>query len=198
MTVMTSAGLEIPQPLLGVQHRAADIESVDPDEGTLLCRAAPYDVEVALDRQLWESFAPKTFERAASAPTRIKMWNEHNGPLIGHAREIQDRADGVWIRAKFSNTLAGQEARTLASEGSLDQVSVTFKAMPDWMKVTRRPDGLHVRHARAALLGFALVALGAYSEHAFVASVRSDPLDPAEQAMREREARIAALRALTH
>lgn len=185
-------GLVVPQRFDGVQYRTADIETVDPDDGTMLCRAAPYDVEAQLDLDLWETFAPATFARAVDAPTRCKVWHEHGGPLIGHAREVEDRSDGVWIRAKFSNTLAAQEARELASDGTLDQVSVTFKPMRDWMKVERRSDGLHVRHARAGLLGFALVAHAAYGVDSFIASVRDD------QADRAREAKLALLKALDH
>lgn len=186
------SSLVVPQRFDGIQYRTAEIAAVDPDEGTLLCRAAPYDVEVALDTQLWESFAPATFARAADAPTRCKVWHEHNGPLIGHARDVEDLPDGLWVRAKFSNTLAAQEARELASDGTLDQVSVTFKPMLDWMKVERRADGMHVRHARAGLLGFALVAHGAYGAHSYVASVRDDAAD------RAREAKLAMLKALDH
>lgn len=184
--------LIIPKRFDGTQYRAADVEHVDPDEGTILMRAAPYDVECQLDRDLWESFAPATFARAANAPTRVKMWNEHGGPLIGHARSVEDRPDGIWVMAKFSNTPHGSEARELAADGTLDQVSITFKPMSEWMKVSRKPDGLHVRHSRGALLGVALVAHGAYAESAFIASVRD------AEAAREREHRIAQLRSLNH
>lgn len=189
---MTVTTLEIPQVLLTEQHREATIEHVDLDEGTILMRGAPYDVETMLDHTLFESFAPKTFERAANAPTRCKLWHLHGGPLVGHATEVEDRPDGVWIRARFSNTVNAQEARELASDGSLDQVSVTFKPMRDYMRVERRDDGLHIRHSRAGLLGVALVPHGAYDEHAFVASVRD------AQASRAREEVLARLQALTH
>lgn len=174
------------------QYREASIEHLDPDAGTILMRAAPYDVETQLDRSLFETFAPKCFERAAAAPHRCKLWHEHRGPLIGHATTVEDRPDGLWIQAPFSNTLAGQEARELARDGTLDQCSVTFNPMADWMKAERRSDGIHVRHARAHLLGVALVAHGAYAEGAFIASVRDT------QRVTEAEAELARLRSLTH
>lgn len=193
----TTTGLVIPatdvRALAGVQHRHADVEHIDADAGTILMRAVPYDVETQLAPELWESFAPEAFARATAAPSRCKLWNEHGGPLIGHALDVEDRPDGVWIRSKFSNTLAGQEARELAVDGTLDQVSITFKPMAEWMKAHRRSDGIHVRHARAALLGVALVAHGAYGEHASVASVRD--ADDASRA-RAREALVARLRSL--
>ena len=106
-----------------VQYRAATVEALDADEGTVLLRAAPYDVEAQLDATLWESFAPATFARAAEAPHRVKLFHNHpsmGGALIGHARDVEDRPDGVWVRAKFSNTVAGQEARELANDGTFD------------------------------------------------------------------------------
>jgi HK97 family phage prohead protease len=180
----------IPAPLAEIQHREAVVEHVDVDTGRILMRAVPYDVETRLGDDLFESFAPGAFSRAAASPGRCKLWHEHGGPLIGHATTIEDRPDGSWIDARISNTLAGQEARELASDGTLDQVSITFRPMRDWMKVTRGTDGFHVRHSRAALLGVALVAHGAYAEGAFVASVRDALTDKA------REAAIARLRSL--
>lgn len=174
----------------GVQSRAAQIEAYDADEGTVLLRAAPYNVEAELPGGLWESFAPQAFARATEAPHRVKLWHNHQGALIGHAREVTDKRDGVWVKAKFSNTLAGQEARELASDGSLDECSVEFRAHPDWWAVTRKPDGLHVKHARAHLLGVALVPHGAYGAGAFVAQVRASEADV------RRELALAHLRAL--
>lgn len=184
--------LVIPRRFDGTQYREAVIEHLDPDEGTIVLRAVPYGHEVQLDRELFESFAPKAFARAANAPSRCKLWMGHGGALVGHALEVTDKDDGVWVRARFSKTPNAMEARELASDGTLDQCSITFKPSFDNMRVTRKSDGLHVLHQRAGLLGCALVPHGAYSDQAFVASVRADEID------REREAHIAALRALNH
>jgi len=177
-----------------VQMREATVEAIDPDEGTVLLRAAPYGVEAQLEPELWESFAPGTFAAAANAAHRVKFWNRHanaGGVLIGHAKTVEDRADGVWVRAKFSNTAAALEARELAHDGTLDQCSIEFRAPQDGYRVTRRRDGLHVRHYRGQLLSVALVPHGAYGDAAFVASVRDLDADHA------RELAIAHLRALT-
>jgi HK97 family phage prohead protease len=176
-----------------VQFRDAEVASVDADEGTILLRAAPYNQEAEIAPELFESFAPGTFARAADAPHRVKLFMDHTnvgGHLIGHARTVEERPDGVWVRAKFSNTAAGQEARELAGDGTLDQCSVEFRALPAWYRVTKRRDGLHIVHARAHLQGVALVPHGAYGDGAFVASVRDADSD------RRREAIIAHLRSL--
>lgn len=177
-----------------VQFRDATVEAVDEAEGTILLRAAPYNVEAEIGDGLWESFAPATFARAADAPHRCKLLFNHSTVpgyhLIGHAKTVEDRPDGVWVRAKFSNTAAGMEARELTTDGTLDQCSVEFRAIPAWYRVARRRDGLHVLHTRAHLQGVALVPHGAYGDAAFVASVRDADTD------RRREQIIAHLRSL--
>jgi HK97 family phage prohead protease len=184
--------IEIPRRYYGVQERVADVEVVDPEKGTILMRAAPYGVEAQIDRELWETFDRKTFAHAVKAPHRCKLWHLHNGPLVGHALDIEDRDDGLWINAKFSNTLNGTEARELAHDGTLDQVSVTFRPQTEWMKLSRDAKGLHVRHSRAHLLGVALVPHGAYDDGAFVASVRDADDESQERARELRKMQILA------
>lgn len=178
------------------QYRTAEVAKVDPDAGTVLLRAAPYDVEAQLDSALWESFAPATFARAADAPHRVTLNVLHSRDAwpVGRALAVEDRPDGVWVTARFANTVAGQEARELAHDGTLGECSVEFRAKPDWYRVSRRRDGLHVRHARAHLLGVALVPHGAYAEGAFVASVRSVDAEAVDLA---RQAALAHLRGLS-
>jgi len=183
----------IPERYRRVQERVADVEAVDVEKGTILMRAVPYGVEAQIDHEIWELMEPQTFASASKAPHRTKMWHRHGGPLVGHALNVEDRADGLWINAKFSNTANGEEARELALDGSLDQCSITFRPMADWMKVQRRADGLHVRHSKAYLLGVALVDHGAYAEHAMVASVRG-----ADAVEAEREARRMRALAWNH
>jgi HK97 family phage prohead protease len=187
--------LELPRRFADVQYREATVEHVDPDERTILLKAVPYDVETALDRDLFESFSKRCFARATKAASRTKLWYLHGGPLIGHALDVEDRDDGVWVRARFSTTINAEEARSLAGDGSLDQCSITFRPLAEFMRVNRKPDGLHVRHDRAALLGVALVPHGQYDSNAFVASVREVDAD---QTQREREARMARVASYTH
>jgi HK97 family phage prohead protease len=182
--------------LTTTQHRKADIEHVDPIAGTILMRAAPYDHEIQLAPDLWESFAPAAFAAASKAPHRSKLWNEHRGPVVGCGVDIEDRPDGIWIRARFANTLAGQEARELARDKIKDQVSVEFRPLEEWLTIKRAENGLHIRHKRAHLLGVALVAHGAYDDEAFVASVRDQSGKDREKAQAlaaEKAERLARL-----
>lgn len=183
-----------------VQVRAAQVEEVDRDHGTILMRAVPYGVEARLEEGLYESFERGAFAAAGKAPHRVKLYRGHTTEarwdLIGHATEVRDERDGSWITARFSNTVAGQESRELASDGTLDHVSVEFMPMRDWMRVTRLADGLHVRHARAYMKGCALVPHGAYGDDAYIAAVRdADSERAAERAQAEALEREAARRA---
>ena len=100
---------------------------------------------------------------------------------------------------KFANTAAARDARELADDGTLDQVSVEFRAIEDGTGYTWRTlsDGTHVKHSRAHLLGVALVPHGAYGDGAFVAQVRSADVMAGIPAAKRAEV-LAHLRALTH
>lgn len=174
-----------------VECRSAVVEGIDADAGTILVRAVPYAVETELADGVFEQFERGSLGRAASAPHRVKMHLQHDGPLIGRGERIEDREDGLWMLAKFSATPAAQEARALAADGTLDQVSVRFRPMRDHMRVERRDGAVHITHSRAHLLDVDLVSHGAYFQDAFVASVRA-----ADRRATARDALIARLEAL--
>lgn len=177
-----------------VQTRAATLSALDVDERLVELRAVPYGVETRLGAGLVESFAPRAFANAGKDPARVKLWDRHStegGHPVGWAEAVDDRADGVYIRARVSHTAAGNDLLTLARDGVLDEASVEFQPIPDDMRVTRRGDDTVVQHRRARLLGVALVPHGAYGREAVVLSVRD------ERADRIREEWLARLRCRT-
>lgn len=199
MTITADTGLEVPAMLTGPQYRAAQIEDIaDDTERTITMRAVPYDVETRIDAQLLESFEPGAFARAAKDPARVKLWLGHSttgGHLVGQAFAVEDRADGVWVRAKVSRTVAGDELLTLARDGVLDEASIEFNPIREAMVLERRGSLLHVRHKRGHLRGVGLVPHGAYGRNALVTSVRDDQDKAAEAA---RAAELAFLTGLNH
>ncbi len=169
-----TATIEIPDQFQSVQHRRAEVAEVE--ERTILLRAVPYDVQVPIDVGLVESFEPGAFSRATKDPGRVKLWFGHSdtptGQIVGKAAEVIDRPDGVLVRARISATPYGDQLRTLAADGVLDEASIEFRPIPKEMKIRRDGDTVHVRHMRAHLLGVALVPHGAYGRDALVMSVR--------------------------
>lgn len=186
-----------PDAIDGLQFRRAEIK--DTDEKSVLLRAVPYDVEVPIDVGLLESFEPGAFRAAVKDPARVKLWHDHSdtprGRIAGVATEIEDRADGSYVRARFAQTDAGRELHSLIVDGILDEASIEFRAIPKELQVVRGEDAVHVRHRRAHLRGVAVVPEGAYGRDALALSVR----DIREKAIEKaRAAALAELRALDH
>lgn len=164
------------------QYRAATIDVLDADERVIEMRAVPYDVESQIGQNVFESFAPGAFARAAKDPARVKLWSGHSihgGAIVGQAFEVVDRPDGPHVRARVSRTPSGDELMTLAHDKVLDEASIEFNPIREAMAITRRGDDHVVRHKRAHLRGVALVAHGAYGREALVLSVRDAVADKA-------------------
>jgi HK97 family phage prohead protease len=186
--------MELPREFAGIQTRSATVDALDVTQRVVELRAVPYNVETRLSPHLVEAFHPRAFANAAKDPPRVKLWSGHStagGSPVGQAYEVEDRPDGVWVRARVSATAAGDELLTLAQDGVLDEASVEFKPIPDAMVVTRRGDDTLVRHRRAQLLGVALVPHGAYGRAAAVVAVRD------EASAKIREEWLARLRSRT-
>jgi hypothetical protein len=190
---VTTATTELPKRFEVVQWRSAEVIDLDVSTGEVRLRMVPYDREARLGVSLFETFERGAFAAAVKAPSRVKMWNEHQGPLIGCASTVEDLPDGAYATMRFSSTAAAQDARTLTIERIITECSVEFRALRESMKVRRAPDGLHVAHSRGHLLGAALVAHGVYGDvGSLVLSARGEGED------RAAEERLARLKALSH
>jgi len=178
----------------GIQFRSATIDALDTDDRVVEMRAVPYEVETRLAPGILEVFSRGSFARAAKDPPRVKLWFDHStngGRIVGQAFEVDDREDGLWVRARVSRTVSGDELMTLATDRVLDEASIEFNPLRDGMAISRRGDDTVVRHKRAHLRGVALVPHGAYGRDALVTSVRDAASDKA------REEWLARLRART-
>jgi HK97 family phage prohead protease len=187
--------IELPQLYQApIQTRSATVSALIADERIIELMAVPYGVETRLSPSLVESFQPRAFGNASKDPGRVKLWHGHStagGSIVGSAALVDDRPEGVFIRARVSHTAAGDDLLTLAADGVLDEASVEFQPIPADMHVSRRGEDTVVRHKRARLLGVALVPHGAYGRGALVLSVRDEATD------KLREQWLAALRCRT-
>lgn len=190
---MTTQTLAIPKRFEVVQWRSAEVIDVADDAGEVRLRLVPYGREARLGLDLYEQFEPRSFEAATKAPGRCKLWNEHNGPVVGCATTVDDQPDGAYATMRFSTSANSQEARTLVIEKIVTECSVEFRAMREAMKVRRAPDGLHVSHSRGHLLGAALCSHGVYGDMpggSLVLSARDENTDKSHDEL------IARLRSL--
>ena len=154
-----------------VQYRSAKVEDISDHE--MLVRAVPYSEEFTeIGGGIAERFLPGAFAKAGKAPHRLAVFHDHGGPLVGRGTEFEDRADGPYIRAKIGRTAAAEEMLSLLDDGILSDVSIEFRALPDYMEVERDGRTMRVTHRRGHLSGFAVVPEGAYAEDALVLSHR--------------------------
>lgn len=163
-----------------IQYRAAVVEDLDREKSELLLKCVPYEHEVDLGGNLFESFARGAFAKAAKVPSRLGVWSEHGGPFVGRGIEAEDRQDGFWLRARLGRTQAAQDMAMLIEDKLLTDASVEFVPQAGFMDVHRDGDRIHVKHRRAHLRGVAVTFAGAYGAEAFVASVRAEDKREAE------------------
>jgi len=162
-----------------VQYRSAVVRDLDVKEGVVDILAAPYESEADIG-PFTEIFSKGTFSRAAKNPSRLGLWAEHGGPLVGRAFEAEDTDDGFVMRCKVSQTTAGKDLLVQLDDGTLSAASVEFDPMRDFMAITERAGKLHVRHRRAHLRGCAVVFEGAY-DGARVLAVRDAERERAQE-----------------
>jgi HK97 family phage prohead protease len=181
-----------------IQTRSATVQALETDQRQVELMAVPYGVETRLAPDVVELFSPRAFANASKDPARVKLWSGHStqgGDPCGTAELVEDRAQGVYVRMRVSDTAAGNDLLTLARDGVLDEASIEFQPIPpeqrDGMVVTRRGNETLVRHRRARLLGVALVTHGAYGRGATVLSVRD------AASIKAREEWLARLRCRT-
>jgi HK97 family phage prohead protease len=167
-----------------VQVRSATVAELNVEQRVVELRAVPYGVETRLAPDVSELFQARAFANATKDPGRVKLWMGHStegGQAVGTAELVDDRPDGVYVRARVSGTAAGTDLLTLARDGVLDEASIEFQPIApeqrDGMVVTRSGATTLVRHRRARLLGVALVTHGAYGRNATVLSVRDERSD---------------------
>lgn len=181
-----------------VLTRAATVEEIDVEKGLVDVRLMKYETEAEIDDGLFETFTRSAFKAAVGNPSRVKVTDQghQRQVVIGQASELRDEEDGLYGVLRIADTTAGRDVLTLLRKGPdgspavLDELSVEFRPMKRYFKVTRSERGLHVRHDRATLVGVSPVAAGAYGDGSRVLATREDARD------RKRERILAELAAL--
>jgi HK97 family phage prohead protease len=143
------------------------------DKRTVFGRAVPYGVPQFIYDGLTEEFVRGAFDHQLRAANRIRAAREHvqlGGTLIGAARSLDDRADGLYFEARISKTAVGDETLELIHDGALRQVSIGFRERPHG---NVRTSNNVIQRTAADLFEIAFVMEGAYGDEAEIAGVRS-------------------------
>jgi uncharacterized protein len=150
------------------------------DGRTVFGRAVPYGVPQFIYDGLTEEFISGCFDHQLRAANRVRIAREHvalGGILIGAARSLDDRDDGLHFAARVSKTPTGDETLELIHDKALRQVSIGFRERPHG---NRRTANNVIQRTAADLFEIAFVLEGAYGEEAELAGVRSlQHIDPA-------------------
>src|SRR5664279_4006123 len=104
-----------------------------------------------------ESFAPGAFARSIrERGDRIKLLVSHDRQAlpIGRAIHLEERARGLYAEFKISRTVAGDEALTLARDGTVDSFSVGFSPVSQTGDMRRGVTRTEVRLNEASLVAF--------------------------------------------
>lgn len=151
------------------------LEVKDRDGRTVYGRAVPYGEPTEVMEHginFTEEFQRGSFARTVAGPVnRVKFFLTHQ-ELIGVARHLEERADGLWCQLRMSKGRRGDELLEQVIDGTLDSLSVRFRGI----QPRRVEQGQHVVWREAMLREISLCPWGAYAG-ATVEGVRSEP-DP--------------------
>ena len=149
------------------------LRSTGGDGRTVFGIAVPYAAPQYIFDGLTEEFDRGAFDHQLRAANRVRLAREHvqlGGTLIGAARTLEDRPQGLYFEARVSKTAVGDETLELVNDKALRQVSIGFRERPHG---NRRTDDGVLHRTAADLFEIALVMEGAYGEQAELAGVRS-------------------------
>ncbi|QCB50540.1 HK97 family phage prohead protease [Rhodococcus sp. PAMC28707] len=161
------------------------------DERIIAGIAAPFDSPAEIDS--YEGRFTEVIRRGAFAKTisergdRVKLLGLHNRQTmpLGRAVLLEERSEGLYAEFRISQTQAGSEALELVRDGTLDQLSIGFRAISEVWDRTRSKRTL----TEIALSEVSLVLEGAYGAAAAVTGSRSadgHTLTPEAMALRLR------------
>ena len=143
-----------------IETRDFEIRSTDLELREVVGRAVPYNEEIEIGGGLKERFN----RGAVDINADVKLFRDHK-EVIGKVTEMRDEEDGLWIRAKVSETALGNETLALVKDGAIRSFSVGFIPLKD-----EKQDRTIVR-TKVKLKEVSLVAFPAY-EKASVVEVR--------------------------
>lgn len=145
---------------INMENRSFEIRETNQETREVIGMAVPYDEVIDIGGGDKEQFA----RGSVDLNSHVKLFRDHK-EVIGKVNSMEEREDGLWIKAKISNTKLGDETLELVKDGAIRSFSVGFIPLVDEKK-----DRTIIRK-KVNLKEVSLVAFPAY-ENASVTEVR--------------------------
>lgn len=145
---------------INMENRSFEIRETDTETREVIGRAVPYDEVIDIGGGDKEQFS----RGSVDLNSHVKLFRDHK-EVIGKVNLMEEREDGLWIKAKISNTKLGDETLELVKDGAIRSFSVGFIPVVDEKK-----DRTIIRK-KVNLKEVSLVTFPAY-ENASVTEVR--------------------------
>lgn len=145
-------------------------------ERLIIGLAAPFNVEARIGNRFIETIAPGAFKRTLQQRAeKVKVLYRHDdNMLIGAAKRLEERADGLHVELRISKTRLGDEILELINDGALDSFSIGFYPEKEsWSQDRKRVVRTEVKLAEVsvvanpAYVGAAIAAVREQEEATF-------------------------------
>jgi len=143
-----------------MENRSFEIRETNVETREVIGRAVPYNDVIDIGGGDKEQFV----RGSVDLNSHVKLFRDHK-EIIGKVNSMEEREDGLWIKAKISSTKLGDETLELVKDGAIRSFSVGFIPVVD-----EKQDRTIIRK-KVNLKEVSLVAFPAY-ENASVTEVR--------------------------
>lgn len=109
-----------------MENRSFEIRETNVELREVIGRAVPYNDIIDIGGGDTEQFVRGSVDLNA----HVKLFRGHKD-IIGKVNHMEEREDGLWIKAKISNTKLGDETLELVKDGAIRSFSVGFIPLVD-------------------------------------------------------------------
>ena len=109
-----------------MENRSFEIREANTEAREVIGRAVPYNETIDIGGGDKEQFV----RGSVDLNSHVKLFRGHK-EIIGKVNHMEEREDGLWIKAKISNTKLGDETLELVKDGAIRSFSVGFIPVVD-------------------------------------------------------------------
>ena len=111
---------------INMENRSFEIRETNTEAREVIGRAVPYNETIDIGGGDKEQFV----RGSVDLNSHVKLFRGHK-EIIGKVNHMEEREDGLWIKAKISNTKLGDETLELVKDGAIRSFSVGFIPVVD-------------------------------------------------------------------